>query len=196
MTPTRAALLGGTSLVLALAAPRPACASAERVSAARSGAAPTRSLWLAPTYQLLLGSAFEPSSRHGVGAGASYEFHVSPSFNIGLSLAYRLYPGSQSTQQLGYGTILKHFFSERWVSDDGLYPYLDYGLLLQQSFVEGRRSSAISHDTRLGAGALLRSSGAAFFVGLAAHYSRLHHFDVESRAIPYLDVQLGWVHAF
>jgi hypothetical protein len=179
----------GTAVVLAVAA-LPAWARAE------DGVAPSRSVWLAPTYQVLFTDAFKPSSRHGLGAGVAYEFHISPTFNLGLSLAYRLYPGDRATQQLGYGTILKHFFSARWSSEDGVYPYLDYGLLLQQTFVQGRSGNAVSHDTRLGGGALIRSGGVPIFIGLAAHYSRLDYFEIESQWVPYLDVQLGWVHAF
>ena len=157
---------------------------------------PTRSLWIAPTYQFLFTDAFEPSSRHGVGAAASYEFHISPRFDIGLTLAYRLYPGSTATRQLGYGVLLKHFFSPAWSYADGIYPYLDYGLLLQQSYVENRRSSAVSHDTRLGGGIVLRSWGVPLFIDVAGHYSRLQYFDTDTRAIPYLEVSVGWAHAF
>lgn len=155
-----------------------------------------RSVWVAPTYQALLSGTFEPSSRHGLGARGSYEFHVSPMFNVGFTLAYRLYPGSVATQQLGYGALLKHFFSPRWSSDDGFYPYVDYGLLLQQTFVAERSGSAISHDTRIGGGALFRRWGAPLFVGVAGHYSRLQFFDIEPRWIPYLEVELGWAQAF
>jgi hypothetical protein len=158
--------------------------------------APTRSVWVAPTYQALLSGTFEPSSRHGFGALAGYEFHVAPTFNVGLVLAYRLYPGSQSTSQLGYGAILKHFFSAAWASDAGVYPYIDYGLLLQQSYVEGRRGSAVSHDTRIGGGALMRHGGTAFFAGVAGHYSRLQYFDVEAKWIPFVEVEIGWAHTF
>jgi hypothetical protein len=163
---------------------------------AKADEPPLRSLWVTPTYQALLSSTFEPSSRHGVGARASYEFHVSPEFNIGFVLAYRVYPGSAATQQLGYGALLKHFFSAAWANEDGVYPYLDYGLLLQQTFVSERRGSAVSHDTRLGGGAVLRRWGVPLFVGVAGHYSRLQFFDVEARWIPYLEVELGWTHAF
>lgn len=158
--------------------------------------APSRSLWMGPTYQLLLTDAFEPSSRNGLGVGGSYEFHVSPKFNLGLALAYRLYPGEQATHQLGYGTLLKHFFSSAWSSEDGVYPYLDYGLLLQQTFIQGRSGSAVSHDTRIGGGAVVRAWGTQLFMGVAGHYSRLSHFDIESKAIPYVDVQLGWCQGF
>jgi hypothetical protein len=188
MKKLRSALLGA-AVVLAFAA-LPAWARAE------DDVEPTRSVWLAPTYQVLFTDAFGPSARHGVGAGLAYEFHISPTFNLGLSLAYRLYPGERATQQLGYGTILKHFFSARWSSDSGVYPYLDYGLLLQQTFVQGRSGNAVSHDTRLGGGALVRSWGVPLFIGLAAHYSRLDYFDTESQWVPYLDVQLGWVQPF
>jgi hypothetical protein len=157
---------------------------------------PSRSFWLAATYQALLTDSFRPSSYHGLGASASYEFHVSPKFNVALGLAYRLYPGRQSTQQLGYGAILKHFFADGWSSDDGVYPYLDYGLLLQQTFVEGRSGSAVAHDTRLGGGAVLRGWGVPLFVGLAGHYSRLQYFDTEAKWIPYVDLEIGWVHTF
>lgn len=156
---------------------------------------PSRSVWLAPTYQALLTREL-PGGPHGVGASASYEFHVSPMFDVGLALAYRLYPGAPSTQQLGYGATLKHFFSPAWSLEDGVYPFVDYGLLLQQTFVEGRGSSAVSHDTRLGGGALFRYQGVPVFVGVAGHYSRIQYFDTESTWIPYLDVQLGWVHTF
>jgi hypothetical protein len=158
-------------------------------------APPTRSLWLAPTYQLLLTGDL-PSSRHGLGASASYEFHVSPMFNLGLTLAYRIYPGEASTQQLGYGAILKHFFSPAWSGADGFYPYVDYGLLLEQTFIEGRSGSAVSHDTRLGGGALIRYRGVPLFVGLDGHYSRLQYFDTDSTLVPYLELQVGWAHAF
>ncbi|HKO52300.1 MAG TPA: hypothetical protein VJV79_31545 [Polyangiaceae bacterium] len=158
--------------------------------------APTRSWWLAATYDLLLTSAFDPSSRHGLGASAAYEFHLSPRFNLGLGLAYRLYPGSQATHQIGYGTTLKHFFSNQWATADGFYPFLSYGLLLQQSQVSGREGSATSHDTRLGAGAVFRTSGIAWFVDLGGHYSRLGFFDRKSTGIPYLEAQLGCVLPF
>ena len=163
---------------------------------ARSESPPARSIWVAPTYQLLLGDAFEPSSRHGMGAGATYEFHITPVFDLGLTLAYRLYPGEQTTQQLGYGAILKHFFSPRWSQDDGVYPFVDYGLLLQQTFIEGRSGSAVSHDTRIGVGAVLRGWGVPLFVGLAGHYSRLGYFDTNSATIPYVDLEIGCVQTF
>ena len=153
-------------------------------------------MWLAPAYVLLLNDAFEPGSRHGVGVGASYEFHISSLFNIGFGLAYREYPAARSTRQIGYGATLRHFFSSGWGSRDGVYPYLDYGLLLQQTFVEDRGGSAVSHDTRLGAGSVLRSGGVPFFVGIAAHYSRLQYFEVESTWIPYLELDVGWLHTF
>jgi hypothetical protein len=162
---------------------------------ARAGEPPARSIWLAPTYQFLITDDL-PSSRHGVGASASYDFHVSAMFNLGLTLAYRLYPGGQSTHQLGYGALLKHFFSPTWSLEDGVYPYLDYGLLLQQTFIEGRSGSAVSHDTRLGGGALIRYRGVPLFVGLAGHYSRLQYLDTEVAWIPYFDVGIGWVYAF
>lgn len=159
-------------------------------------AAPTRSVWVAPTYEFLATSAFEPSSRHGFGASAAYEFHISPKFNLGLALAYRLYPGEQRTQQLGYGATLKHFFSDRWATADGVFPFVDYGLLIQQSFIETRSGSAVSHDTRLGAGAVFRSSPLCLFLDVGGHYSRLDFFEHESTFIPYFEVQAGWVFAF
>jgi hypothetical protein len=158
--------------------------------------APARSVWLAPTYDFLATDAFEPSSRHGFGVRSTYEFHVSPRFNLGLALAYRLYPGETATQQLGYGAVLKHFFSPRWASVDGVYPFLDYGLLLQQSFIEDRKGSAVSHDTRLGGGVLWRLPSVSLFADLAAHYSRLAFFDRESTWIPYLETSAGCVFAF
>jgi hypothetical protein len=171
--------------VLAMVATEPARASEQ----------PTRSIWLAPTYQILLTDDL-PSSRQGLGASASYDFHVSPMFNVGLTLAYRLYPGGQSTHQLGYGALLKHFFSPNWSLEDGVYPYVDYGLLLQQTFIEGRSGNAVSHDTRLGGGALVRYGGVPLFIGLAGHYSRLQYFDTESAWIPYFEIGIGWVHGF
>ena len=188
-----------------LASARPAHADESSVHADRAPLAdastpaaqpPSRSLWVAPTYQALFGDSFDASSRHGVGARASYEFHISPRFNIGFALAYRLYPGSRAVEQLGYGALLKHFFSAAWSHEDGFYPYVDYGLLLQQTFVDGRSGSAVSHDTRLGGGAVLREWGVPLFIGVAGHYSRLQYFDVEPRWIPYLEVELGWAHAF
>jgi hypothetical protein len=155
-----------------------------------------RSFWVGPTYQYLFGDAFEPSLRHGAGLSTVYEFHVSPRFNLGLNLAYRLYPGEQLTHQVGYGAILKHFFSEGWDQRDGLYPFVDYGLLLQQTFIGGREGNAVSHDTRMGLGLLARSWGVPVFASLAGHYSRLTFFDREGEWIPYVEAQLGWVHAF
>jgi hypothetical protein len=163
---------------------------------ARAEEQPVRSVWLAPTYQALLSGTFEPSSHHGLGARASYEFHISPMFNVGLALAFRVYPGSTSTQQLGYGAVLKHFFSPAWSTEDGFYPYVDYGLLLQQTFVSERSGSAVSHDTRLGVGAVMRRWGLPLFIGVAGHYSRLQYFDIDARWIPYVEVELGWAHAF
>jgi hypothetical protein len=156
---------------------------------------PTRSVWVAPTYELLLTDVFEPSSRNGVGASISYEFQISSRFNVGLILAPRVYPGARFTHQLGYGTTLKHFFSEDWSRVDGVHPFVDYGLLLQRTFIAGR-GNATSHDTRLGAGAVLRVNGIAGFVGVAGHYSRLEFFDIEAQSAPYLDAQLGWIYSF
>ena len=175
------------------------CSAAAPALAEASASAPklpTRSVWLGATYDLLLTAAFDPSSRHGFGASAAYEFHLSPRFNLGLGLAYRVYPGSQVTQQIGYGATLKHFFSSQWATADGFYPYLDYGLLLQQSTISGREGSATSHDTRLGLGAVMRTSGIGFFVDLGGHYSRLGFFDRKSTGIPYLEARLGCVLAF
>ncbi|HTV18590.1 MAG TPA: hypothetical protein VMG12_07970 [Polyangiaceae bacterium] len=192
-------------MALLLAAARPAQADentppadepAARAEAHPAGEQPTRSVWVSPTYQALFGDSFEPSTRHGVGASATYEFHISPRFNIGFALAYRVYPGSTSVHQLGYGAKLKHFFSAAWSDQDGVFPYLDYGLLLQQTFVAERSGSAVSHDTRLGGGAVVREWGIPMFIGVAGHYSRLQYFDTESRWIPYLEVELGWAHAF
>ena len=156
---------------------------------------PTRSAWLAPSYDFLATDAFEPSSRHGFGVRSEYAFHVTPRFNIGLALAYRVYPGDTTTQQLGYGAMLKHFFSPHWASVEGVYPFVDYGLLLQQSFVEGRRGSAVSHDTRLGAGLLWRLPSVSLFADLAGHYSRLTFFDRDSTWIGYLEASAGLVFA-
>ena len=175
------------------------CSAAAPALAEASASAPklpTRSVWLGATYDLLLTAAFDPSSRHGFGASAAYEFHLSPRFNLGLGLAYRVYPGSQVTQQIGYGATLKHFFSSQWATADGFYPYLDYGLLLQQSTISGREGSATSHDTRLGLGAVMRTSGIGFFVDLGGHYSRLGFFDRKSTGIPYLEARLGCVLPF
>lgn len=163
---------------------------------AAAPATPTRSFWLAGTYEFLATSAFEPSSRHGLGVRGAYEFHISPRFNLGLPLAYRLYPGAQLTQQIGYGVTLKHFFSSAWATADGVFPFLDYGLLMQQSFIEGRGGSAVSHDTRLGGGVVVQHAPLSLFCDLAAHYSRLSFFDRESRAIPYLEVGVGWLLTF
>ncbi len=172
------------------------CVAGTSEAAAHADEHPTRSVWLALTYQVLLSDTFEPSSRHGAGASVNYDFHISPRFDLGLALAYRLYPGARETQQLGYGAILRHFFSADWSQGGGVFPYLDYGLLLQQTFINGRTGSAVSHDTRLGGGLLLRRWGVPVFVGVAGHYSRLQSFDVAAKWIPYADVQLGWVHAF
>jgi hypothetical protein len=173
------------------------CATASASSAAvrAPAATPSRSVWVAPTYELLLTSVFEPSSKSGVGTSISYEFHVSSRFSLGLALANRLYPGPQLTHQLGYGTTLKHFFDDDWSRRDGFHPFVDYGLLLQQTFIAGR-GNAVSHDTRLGAGAVLRVNGVAGFVGVAGHYSRLEFFDVKAQWAPYLDAQLGWIYSF
>lgn len=192
MTLTQRALV--TALACSAVTSAAAPARAEAPPEARK--APTRSVWLGATYNVLLTSAFEPSSRHGVGATAAYEFHISPRFNLGLTLAYRLYPGSATTQQIGYGATLKHFFSRNWATEDGFYPFVDYGLLLQQSSISGREGSATSHDTRLGVGAVMRTSGVAFFVDLGGHYSRLGFFDQKSTGIPYLEAQLGCVLPF
>lgn len=173
-----------------------AAAPAAAQAAVRADTAPTRSVWLAGSYDWLLTSAFDPSSRHGLGASGAYEFHLSQRFNLGLSLAYRLYPGATATQQLGYGATLKHFFSRNWATEDGFHPFVDYGLLLQQSLISNRRGSATSHDTRLGLGAVLRTSNVLLFTELAFHYSRLGYFDTQSQAIPYLEVQIGCVLPF
>ena len=171
-------------------------ANAQVHAAASLDASPSRSLWLAPSYQVLFTDTFVPSAQHGPGLSAGYEFHLTPTFNVGLTLAYRIYPGAQATHQLGYGTILKHFFNDQWASQDGLHPFLDYGLLLQQTFVNGRSGSATSHDTRLGAGAVVQINGVQLFACVAGHYSRLQYFDIKSTWIPYVESQVGWVYAF
>jgi hypothetical protein len=87
----------------------------------------SRSLWLAPTYQLALTDAFAPSSRHGIGAAASYEFHISPTFDLGLALAYRLYPGESAThQRLGVGAVIRAGGIPLFVGLSGHYSRLQY----------------------------------------------------------------------
>lgn len=154
---------------------------------------PTRSLWVTATYQTLLSDSLEPASRHGLGAALSYEFHVSPKFNVGLLLAYRNYPGDGTIQQLGYGVTLKHFFSDDWTRGSSWFPYLDYGLLQQQTFLAGRSGVAVSHDTRLGAGILFHVFDLRWTVNGALHISRLEYFDVDPLWVPYFEAQFGTV---
>jgi hypothetical protein len=157
---------------------------------------PKRTVWIAPSYHYLFGDALGPRPGHGFGVSANYEFHISGRFNLGLLLAFREYPGDAALHQLGYGAILKHFFARDWVTEDGVFPFLDYGLLLQQSFVSGRKGSSVSHDTELGGGALFRISGVPLFFHGAAHLARLDAFDQDSEWVPYLDIQLGWAPSF
>jgi len=91
---------------------------------------------------------------------------------------------------------LKHFFSKNWKTVHKIFPYVDYGLLLQQSFAPGKTSSAVSHDTRFGAGLLWRTQILTPFLGVAGHYSRIEYFDTDSIWVPYVDVQLGTLFMF
>ncbi len=155
-----------------------------------------RSVWLAATYNHLFTGALSPAAENGVGAWASYEFHVSPRFLVGLPLGYRGYPGAGGAHQIGYGVTLRHFFSDSWARGPKVYPFLDYGLLQQQTFAPGRSGVAVSHDTRLGGGVVLGQLGFPLFLGSSMHLSRLEYFDVEAEWIPFVDVSLGGIFAF
>lgn len=157
---------------------------------------PKRSVWLGLSYQYLFTDALAPASRHGVGFWASYEFHVSPRFLVGLPLAYRGYPGEGGAHQIGYGVTLRHLFSNDWARGRKVYPFIDYGLLQQQTFAPGHSGVAVSHDTRLGGGAVFGQLGFPLFLAASAHLSRLEFFDVETEWIPFVDVSLGGIFAF
>lgn len=178
--------------VAALSSPvQPDTLSSPAVEEQAEPAPPTRSFWGSVTYQFLLSDSLEPSPRHGFGAAITYEFHVSPTLNIGLLLAYRGYPGTDSLQQLGYGVTLKHFFTPAWSTANSWFPFLDYGLLQQQTFLSGHSGAAISHDTRLGVGLLFPMFGLRWSAACAGHLSRLEYFDVEARWVPYVELQFG-----
>lgn len=72
---------------------------------AEEGKARDRSVWIGPSYNFLFGDALGARSGHGFGLSASYEFHITPRFNLGLLLAFREYPGTEALHQLGYGAI-------------------------------------------------------------------------------------------
>lgn len=157
---------------------------------------PRRSVWFAATYQHLFSDALSPAHENGAGAWASYEFHVSPRFLVGLPLGYRAYPGEGGAHQIGYGVTLRHFFSDAWARGARVYPFIDYGLLQQQSFAPGRSGVAVSHDTRLGGGVVFGQLGFPLFLASSAHLSRLEFFDVDGEWIPFIDVSLGGILAF
>lgn len=152
---------------------------------------PTRSLWLALSYQAFLSSALANSSSHGGGLVGSYDFHISERFSLGMQLAYRYYPGEIHVQQLGYGLLLKHFFSPVWTDKSRLHPYVDYGLLQQQTFHSAHSGVAVSHDTRLAAGVLGYIGEVPTFVNASLHLTRIGHFDVAGFWLPYLELQWG-----
>lgn len=127
------------------------------------------------------------SSETGLGLWALYEFHLSPDFRIGMNLALRSYPGEPHTLQLGYGTVLRHFMFE----SKAIRPFVQYGLLVQMTFLEDRSGSVTSHDTHFGVGVEGRDVAPGWFLQAGYNLSWLRFFDTSTRDLGYASLTVG-----
>ncbi len=152
---------------------------------------PRRALRLAPSFQYLFSHAFDGVPQAGTGVFAAYEFILTPSFNLGINLSYRIFPGKERLQQIGYGLLLKHYLAGT-APGAAVSPFVEYGLLLQGSLTSTRPGAATSHDTRLSAGSDFKLLGRVLFVEASYHYSRAGFFELPAVKLDNFELELGW----
>lgn len=189
-----ASLLGFSPAASRAEAPAPSAPEAAPPPAPPSSPeAPTfrRALRLAPSFQYLFSRGFENVPQAGTGIFAAYEFLLTPSFNLGINLSYRIFPGKERLQQIGYGLLLKHYLAGTAPSA-AVSPFVEYGLLLQGSMTSARKGAATSHDTRLSAGSDFKLLGQILFVEASYHYSRAGFFELPAVKLDNLELELGW----
>jgi hypothetical protein len=155
---------------------------------------PERAARIGFSTPLLLESPLADSGRTGGGMNGIYEFVLSPRFSIGIDLAYRVFPGSRSLHQLGYGLMLKHYIATCSCEKSDFRPFVEYGLLLNVSRRSGVSGSGTAHDTRLTAGADFSFAGAPLYATLSYHYSRLQYFGTSPLNLDSVEPEIGWRH--
>ena len=154
---------------------------------------PTKNLRFSPSLELLTGKPFSTTAIAGLGMNGAYEFHITPSFFVGLLLAARYYPAQTWLAQLGYGVTLRHAF----LAPDSMFrPYFAYGLLMQVTWVQGQPGSGLAHDTRLAIGVDSKWLGMPLFLELAYDISRLRYFGNAEENLDRFEVQLGWQYSW
>lgn len=154
---------------------------------------PKKNLRLAPTSVFLTGKPFGTTALAGLGLNAAYEFIITPSFFVGLQLAARYYPAQMWLGQLGYGVTLRHAF----LPTDWMFrPYLQYGLLMQMTWVQGQPGSGMSHDTHLGIGVDSKWLNIPLFLQVSYDISRLRYFGNTEENVDRFEIQLGWQYAW
>lgn len=169
----------------------PAPAPEAAPSSPPSAPVPRRALRLAPSFQYLFSRAFDGVSQAGTGVFTAYEFILSPKFNLGINLSYRIFPGKERLQQLGYGLLLKHYLAGT-APGAAVSPFFEYGLLLQSSRISTRPGAATSHDTRLSVGSDFKLFGRVLFVEASYHYSRAGFFELPAVKLDNFELELGW----
>jgi hypothetical protein len=152
---------------------------------------PRRALRLSPSFQYLFSRAFDGVSQAGTGVFTVYEFILSPKFNLGINLSYRIFPGKERLQQIGYGLLLKHYLAGT-APGAAVSPFFEYGLLLQSSRISTRPGAATSHDTRLSVGSDFKLFGRVLFVEASYHYSRAGFFELPAVKLDNFELELGW----
>lgn len=133
---------------------------------------------------------FEKSFHGGGGIVYTREYFVRARSALGIQAAVRVFPAPPLHLAFGYGLSIKHYIANLGGSQSsGLY--LKYGLLLQMNFLDGRKGSALGHDTLLAVGFDRDSEKLSPVVEAGYHLTELRGFDQERVFWPYAEVAAG-----
>lgn len=151
----------------------------------------------APTANVLMGSLayqaptnFEKAFYGGGGLVYTREYFVTARSALGIQAGGRFFPAAPWHFAFGYGLLIKHYVGDFGSSkSSGLY--LKYGLLLQMNFLDGRRGSALGHDTLFALGYDRTSDRPSPVVEVGYHLTQVRGFDQKTIWWPYTEVAAG-----
>jgi hypothetical protein len=130
--------------------------------------------------------------RLGTGLVGQGGYRVSKSTTFAVSLGFWNYSktGANSMWQLVYGGTLRHAFKSL-LGSDTVYPYFEYGLLIQQVALRGVSGSAAAHDTKSALGLNFPMFNEIGFFEFGFHLSQLRFFKHPSANLSRFEVSLG-----
>lgn len=153
---------------------------------------PTRQFRFYGSMQSRFSENFEGVPTTGFGFFSVYDFLLKNNFTIGISFAYRFYTGEGTLLQTNYGLLLKHYLVSGDFKTKPFRPYLQYGLLLLNSFVLAENGYGTSHDTRLTVGSDLVLFELPLSVEISYHMSNLHYFQLAAVPMSFIECNLGY----